>query len=64
MKIQYNGRAYRQKLGWSQSYLAKLVGVSTNTISSIERGQFKPSIELCFMLKSAFGLKYIEQLFE
>lgn len=64
MKIEYIGRIYREKCGWSQSYLANLVGVSTNTISSIERGQFRPSIELCFLLRSAFGLRYIDQLFK
>ena len=37
-----------QKL--SQSQLAKMIGVSRNTISSIETGQFNPTAKLALIL--------------
>lgn len=49
-----------QKL--SQSQLAELVGVSRNTISSIETGQFSPSAKLALILCTALDRKF-EELF-
>ena len=40
---------YRESLGLTQSQLADLVGVSKNTVSSWERGEFLPSLE-CYLL--------------
>lgn len=52
----------RKKLGLSQSELAKIVGVSRNTISSIEVGQFNPSAKLALILCIALD-KTFEELF-
>ncbi len=49
-----------QKL--SQSALAELVGVSRNTISSIETGQFNPTAKLALTLCIALD-KTFEDLF-
>ena len=49
-----------QKL--SQAALAELVGVSRNTISSIETGQFNPTAKLALILCIALDKK-IEELF-
>ncbi|MDO4339374.1 MAG: helix-turn-helix transcriptional regulator [Eubacteriales bacterium] len=49
-----------QKL--SQSQLAEMVGVSRNTISSIETGQFNPTAKLALVLCIALGKKF-EDLF-
>jgi len=49
-----------QKL--SQAELAKLVGVSRNTISSIETGQFSPTAKLALILCIALDKKF-EDLF-
>lgn len=49
-----------QKL--SQSQLAELVGVSRNTISSIETGQFNPTAKLALILCIALDKKF-EELF-
>ena len=38
----------RTEKGLSQSALAEMVGVSRNTISSIETGQFNPTAKLAF----------------
>ncbi len=46
----------------SQAQLAKLVGVSRNTISSIETGQFQPTAKLALILAIALDLKF-EDLF-
>ena len=46
----------------SQSQLAELVGVSRNTISSIETGQFIPTAKLALILCIALDKKF-EDLF-
>lgn len=49
-----------QKL--SQSQLAEMVGVSRNTISSVETGQFSPTAKLALVLCIALDRKF-EELF-
>ena len=46
----------RAEKGLSQTQLAELVGVSRNTISSIETGQFNPTakLALCIALDKKF----------
>ena len=46
----------------SQSELAELVGVSRNTISSIETGQYSPTAKLALILCIALDMKF-EELF-
>lgn len=46
----------------SQAALAELVGVSRNTISSIETGQFSPTAKLALILCIALNMKF-EELF-
>ena len=46
----------------SQTQLAELVGVSRNTISSIETGQFNPTAKLALVLCIALDKKF-EDLF-
>ena len=52
----------RTERGLSQSALAELVGVSRNTISSIETGQFNPTAKLAMVLCIALDKKF-EELF-
>lgn len=52
----------RAEKGLSQSDLAGLVGVSRNTISSIETGQFNPTAKLALILCIALDKKF-EELF-
>ncbi len=54
-----NARAERKL---SQTELAALVGVSRNTISSIETGQFNPTAKLALLLCIALEKKF-EELF-
>ncbi len=46
----------------SQAELAEMVGVSRNTISSIETGQFNPTAKLALLLCIALDKKF-EELF-
>lgn len=52
----------RAERGLSQNDLARLVGVSRNTISSIETGQFNPTARLALILCIALDKKF-EELF-
>lgn len=52
----------RQEKGLSQAALAELVGVSRNTISSIETGQFNPTAKLALILCIALDHRF-EELF-
>ena len=52
----------RMEKGLSQAALAELVGVSRNTISSIETGQFNPTAKLALVLCIALDKKF-EELF-
>lgn len=52
----------RTELKLSQNQLADMVGVSRNTISSIETGQFNPTAKLALVLCIALDKKF-EDLF-
>lgn len=56
-------RVLRAERRWSQADLAAQVGVSRNSIISIENGHFDPSLTLAFDIADVFGLK-IEDIFE
>ena len=55
-------RQARDEKQLSQAQLANLVGVSRNTISSIETGQFNPTAKLALILCIALDKKF-EELF-
>ncbi len=52
----------RSHAGLSQTQLADMVGVSRNTISSIETGQFNPTAKLALVLCIALDRRF-EDLF-
>ena len=52
----------RREKRMSQAELATLVGVSRNTISSIETGQYQPTAKLALLLCVALDKKF-EELF-
>jgi putative transcriptional regulator len=54
--------ARRAELGWSQAELATRLGVSRQTVISIERGRFDPSLPLAFRIADVFGCR-IEDVF-
>jgi putative transcriptional regulator len=53
----------RQKKGLTQIQLAEMVGVSRQTIFSIEVNKYLPSVLLSIKLAKALG-KTVEELFE
>lgn len=55
-------KEFRIEKGFSQSQLAEMVGVSRNTISSIETGQFSPTAKLAFIICIALE-KNFEEIF-
>lgn len=48
---------------WSQAHLARLLGVSRQTVIAIETGRFDPSLPLAFRIARLFG-RSIEAVFE
>ena len=53
----------RSKLGMNQTELGKLAGVSRQTISLIERGDYSPSVTLALKLAMICNVK-VEDIFE
>jgi putative transcriptional regulator len=49
--------------GMTQQELARRVGVTRQTILSIEKSKFRPSVELALLLAQVFSIK-VEELFE
>lgn len=62
LTLKNNLKEIRTEKGMSQTELAQMVGVSRNTISSIETGQFNPTAKLALILCIALDKKF-EELF-
>lgn len=60
--LKNNLKEVRQKKNLSQQELASMVGVSRNTISSLETGQYEPTAKLAYILCIALDMKF-EDLF-
>jgi putative transcriptional regulator len=55
-------KVYRAMRDITQEELAQAIGVTRQTIISIERGNYNPSLELAFKIARHFGVK-IEDIF-
>ncbi len=55
-------RVLRAQHGWSQADLADRLGVSRQTVNSIETEKYDPSLPLAFRIAALFGLP-IEDIF-
>ena len=62
LTLKNNLKTARGEKGLSQQQLADMVGVSRNTINSIEVGQFNPTAKLALILCIALDKKF-EELF-
>lgn len=63
MSVQNRLRRFRfEAQEMTQQELAERVGVTRQTILSIERGNYNPSVELALRLAGAFGTT-VEELF-
>ena len=56
-------REMRNEKGLSQTELAQIVGVSRQTISSIENGQFNPTAKLALILCIALDQKFEDMFY-
>ncbi|HFK1449280.1 MULTISPECIES: helix-turn-helix transcriptional regulator [Bacillus cereus group] len=45
---------YRAEKGWTQEELATRVGVSRQTIATLEKNKYNPSLILAFKIANAF----------
>lgn len=60
LELNNNLKSIRAKKGMTQTDLANRVGVSRNTISSIETEQFNPTAKLALILCIALDKKFEE----
>lgn len=58
--LKNNLKTVRMEKNLSQAELASMVGVSRNTISSIETGQYCPTAKLALILCTALEKKFEE----
>ena len=56
-------KEYRAKIGVNQQEMGTLVGVSRQTISQIERGDYSPSVTLALKIAKIFDVP-VESIFE
>jgi putative transcriptional regulator len=52
----------RLEVGWSQGRLAEHLGVSRQTVNSIENGRYLPSLPLALSLARTFDV-HVEDIF-
>ena len=62
MPLENRLKEYRARIGINQSDLGKKAGVSRQTISLIERGDYSPSVTLALKLAKIFQVK-VEDIF-
>lgn len=55
-------KEYRAKIKVNQQEMGRLVGVSRQTISQIERGDYSPSVTLALKIAKVFNVK-VEDIF-
>jgi len=56
-------KEYRAKINVNQQEMGKLVGVSRQTISQIERGDYSPSVTLALKIAKVFDTN-VEAIFK
>lgn len=56
-------KEYRAKINVNQHEMGKLAGVSRQTISQIERGDYSPSVTLALKIAKIFGVP-VEEIFQ
>lgn len=56
-------KEHRARLGVNQQELGRMAGVSRQTISQIERGDYSPSVTLALKLAKLCGVS-VEELFQ
>ncbi|MCI5650152.1 MAG: helix-turn-helix transcriptional regulator [Fusicatenibacter sp.] len=62
MPLLNNLKEHRARIGVNQAELGKMAGVSRQTISLIERGDYSPSVTLALKLAKILGCS-VEEIF-
>lgn len=60
--MEHRIKELRTSFGFTQEQLSQKVGVSRQTIISLESGRYKPSLELAYKIAKLFHLS-IEEVF-
>ena len=55
-------KEYRAKIGVNQQQMGRMAGVSRQTISQIERGDYSPSVTLALKIAKVFAVQ-VEDIF-
>lgn len=63
MPLKNNLKEHRAQLGVNQQEMGQMAGVSRQTISQIERGDYSPSVTLALKLAKLCNVK-VEDIFE
>ena len=62
MPLENRLKEYRARQGLNQGQMGQLVGVSRQTISLIERGDYNPSVTLALRIAAVFRVQ-VEEIF-
>ena len=62
MRLYNRLKEYRAKIGVNQQEMGRMAGVSRQTISQIERGDYSPSVTLALKIAKVFDVK-VEDIF-
>ncbi|MBH0162002.1 MULTISPECIES: helix-turn-helix transcriptional regulator [Fictibacillus] len=60
--MEHRIKELRTRCGWTQEQLSEKLGVSRQTVISIENGRYNPSLELAYNIAQLFRLS-IEEVF-
>jgi len=60
--LRHRLKELRAEFGWTQEELSEKLGVSRQTVISIENGRYNPSLELAYKIAKAFN-RSIEDVF-
>lgn len=60
--MEHRIKELRTSFNWTQEQLSEILGVSRQTIISIENGRYNPSLELAYKIAKLFHLS-IEEVF-
>jgi len=62
MKLTNQVRIYRQQQKWTQEQFAERIGVTRQTVISLEKGSYTPSLLLAMQIARVFD-RPVEELF-
>ena len=63
MPLRNRLKEYRARINVNQQEMGRLVGVSRQTISQIERGDYSPSVTLALKIAKVFDVR-VEDIFD